>query len=84
MITMFYILLQQHEESKGHFDYLAYLYMKFRKSVIKALTAKQWGQQRGITLLFQIKNSFIPAKFLNKLRISFCKLQIFAHYYKIH
>ena len=38
MITMFYILLQQHEESKGHFDYLAYLYMK--KSVIKALTAK--------------------------------------------
>ena len=41
MITMFHIQLQQHEEAKGHFDYLAYLYMKFRKSVIKTITAKQ-------------------------------------------
>ena len=31
------MLLQQHKVANGHFDYLAYLFVKFRKSFIKEL-----------------------------------------------
>lgn len=41
------MLLQQHKVTDGHFDYLVYLYKKFRKISIKKIIAKRFEAIKG-------------------------------------